>query len=453
MTTRQGMTTRRAFLKTTTAALSGLAATPMFCHAAGSDLLGYEFDHSIAGKRFNEKDSWSHARTGICHGALPDGGPRAVMTVTTIENVGWDVYKGVYTITSDDGGETWSEAEYSEGLAPRSLIMGNVEYPIAVADMTPGWHAKTKSVLNTGHTVLYNPGWKNPVTKREIRVRGTVYSGYDSENNTWAPWDTLNIPHTPHPKGVRTVRAYLNRQPGDPEPEYCWPFYYEGAGSCQRYDEKDGTILLPTYFVPRWKESSAMVMRCSWDGKKLEFIEHGDEIEVKNPKERARGMHEPSITKFGDRYFLTLRNDIRGYVARSNDGLHYGSYQPWCFDDGEELGNYNTQQHWISHSDGLFLCYTRRGLNNDHVFRHRAPLLMAQVDPDRLCVIRETEKAIVPNRGARLGNFGTTHFSPRQSWVTNAEWMHNQSCAKYGSDGSIFVTRIQWEKENKDFEV
>jgi hypothetical protein len=30
-------------------------------------------------------------------------------------------------------------------------------------------------------------------------------------------------------------------------------------------------------------------------------------------------------------------------------------------DDGAELGSYNTQQHWLSHGDGLFLMYTRRG--------------------------------------------------------------------------------------------
>ena len=45
----------------------------------------------------------------------------------------------------------------------------------------------------------------------------------------------------------------------------------------------------------------------------------------------------------------------------------------WTFDDGSELGNYNTQQHWVTHSDGLFLVYTRRGADNDDIARHRAP--------------------------------------------------------------------------------
>ncbi|MEI2722625.1 MAG: hypothetical protein V9H26_03485 [Verrucomicrobiota bacterium] len=35
--------------------------------------------------------------------------------------------------------------------------------------------------------------------------------------------------------------------------------------------------------------------------------------------------------------------------------------------------------------------------------RHRAPLFMAQVDPTTLRVLRRTEKVVVPERGAELG--------------------------------------------------
>src|SRR5690606_32852637 len=117
---------------------------------------------------------------------------------------------------------------------------------------------------------------------------------------------------------------------------------------------------------------------------------------------------------------LTIRNDKQGFVAHSTDGLKYSPLQTWKFDDGSDLGNYNTQQHWVAHTQGLFLVYTRRGANNDHVFRHRAPLFMAQVDPDRLCVIRETERVLVPERVARLGNFGVVNVSPQETWVTTA---------------------------------
>src|SRR5690606_1011569 len=116
--------------------------------------------------------------------------------------------------------------------------------------------------------------------------------------------------------------------------------------------------------------------------------------------------------------FLTLRNDEKGYVAVSDDGLNYSTPKPWCWDDGSDLGNYNTQQHWVTHPQALYLVYTRRGANNDHVFRHRAPLFIAQVNPHTQQVIRSTERVLVPERGARLGNFGVTKVTDHETWVT-----------------------------------
>jgi len=145
---------------------------------------------------------------------------------------------------------------------------------------------------------------------------------------------------------------------------------------------------------------------------------------------------------------LTLRNDVRGYVAAGEDGLHFCEPRPWTFDDGSDLGNYNTQQHWVTHSDALFLVYTRRGADNDHVFRHRAPLFMAQVDPERLCVLRDTERVLVPERGARLGNFGVCDVDERETWVVVTEWMQPVGCEQYGSDNSVYVARIVWDRPN-----
>jgi hypothetical protein len=100
--------------------------------------------------------------------------------------------------------------------------------------------------------------------------------------------------------------------------------------------------------------------------------------------------------------------------------------------------------------DALYLVYTRRNANNDHIFRHRAPLFIAQVDPEKLCVIRETEQILVPERGARLCNFGVVRVSENESWVAVTEWMQakapNQydyaACEKYGSDNCIYLAKI-----------
>ena len=223
-------------------------------------------------------------------------------------------------------------------------------------------------------------------------------------------------------------------------------FQDAGAGCTQRYDLPDGTILLPIYFRPPGKNSRVTVLRCSFDGIKLHYLEHGNVLVI---DDETRGLHEPSLTHFQGTYYLTIRNDTQGFVTQSTDGLNFHPIKPWTFDDGAALGNYNTQQHWVTHSDAMYLVYTRRGANNDHVFRHRAPLFMAQVDPNRLCVLRETEQILVPERGARLGNFGVTDISPNETWVTVSEWMQPEGVEKYGSDGSVYVARIGWSTPNR----
>ncbi|MFO7976060.1 MAG: lysophospholipase, partial [Candidatus Hydrogenedentota bacterium] len=192
------------------------------------------------------------------------------------------------------------------------------------------------------------------------------------------------------------------------------------------------------------KLSKSTVARCAFDGETLSYVEHGDELAIDVP----RGFNEPSIAKYKDRYFLTLRNDEKGYVTVGDDGLHYAEPIPWTFDDGSELGSYNTQQHWLVHEDGLFLTYTRRGAGNDHIMRHRAPLFIAQVDPERLCVIRATEKVLIPERGATLGNFGAAPISPRESWVTVGEGVWNDDARKRGANGAVFVARVLWQRPN-----
>jgi hypothetical protein len=83
------------------------------------------------------------------------------------------------------------------------------------------------------------------------------------------------------------------------------------------------------------------------------------------------------------------------------------------------------QQHWttLSNSIELYVVYTRSGAGSDHVFRHRAPLFIAQVDRDKRHIIRSTEQILVPERGARLGNFGVANITPNETWIVVTEWM------------------------------
>ena len=63
--------------------------------------------------------------------------------------------------------------------------------------------------------------------------------------------------------------------PDDPK------FENAGDGCVQRFDLEDGTVLLPIYFKARGTEAySVTVVRCSFDGSELRYLEHGSELTV-----------------------------------------------------------------------------------------------------------------------------------------------------------------------------
>tara|TARA_R110000764_G_scaffold88923_1_gene170183 strand:- start:10249 stop:11517 length:1269 start_codon:yes stop_codon:yes gene_type:complete len=389
-----------------------------------SDVNGsiYRLTRDIPIKFFDGKSCFVHPRAGIIPGAGKEGMPRIFLTMNTLDLSGSDVFKAMYGLYSDDFGKTWTTPKEIEALNYHYELLDGSEYPVAVGDFWPSYNRSTGALLGIGHSVMYTKDWK--VMKSS--PRNTTYSTYDPQKNKWAAWQSLIMPDNPK-------------------------FFNSGAGSVQRYDEGNGSILLPMYFNDpsiKGNRYSTTVMRCQFDGKTLRYVENGSELTVNS----ERGLVEPSLMKFGDRFFLTMRNDYHGYVTTGNDGLHFDDPIKWTFDDGSDLGNYNTQQHWVSHSDGLFLVYTRRDASNNHVFRHRAPLFMAQVDTERLCIIRSTEEILVPEAGARLGNFGVTDINQEETWVTVSEWMQPEGVEKYGSDGKVWVARIHWNKPNLNFE-
>ncbi len=369
---------------------------------------------------YDGKTCWVHPRAG----AIPGAPPTLVLTMQKLLLTGSDVFFALNEMRTDDFGETWSAPrEHGETLGRRDEPGGVI---VATCDFTPKWHAKSGKLLGIGQTVRYMGD--KVIAERD---RETSYAVYDAALRTWTPWTPLVMPDAAK-------------------------FQSAGAGSVQRVDLPDGDILLPIYFKSKeQKQYLSTVLRCGFDGTKLSLREQGSAHSV--PIER--GLYEPSLTRFHDRYYLTLRNDRAGYVASSADGLHFDEPRIWRWDDGTELGNYNTQQHWVTHSDALFLVYTRTGANNDHVFRHRAPLFIAQVDPEKLCIIRNTERILVPEHGARLCNFGVTEVNENETWVTVAEWMQTwgpnhiiPTDNPYAADNSVYAARIRWATSNREWD-
>ncbi len=162
---------------------------------------------------------------------------------------------------------------------------------------------------------------------------------------------------------------------------------------------------------------------------------------------------EPTLARLKNRFFMTIRaEDGHGYVSVSEDGLNWEDKRPWCWDDGVPLTMSTTQQRWLSHSDGLFLVYTRKADHNVNVMRWRSPLYVAQVDTERLCLIRESERTVFPLIGdgvndpdhvARMGNFHVVNASPQESWVTVGETLPAEKWK-----GNTLLGRIVWNKPN-----
>lgn len=402
---------RRTFLKSSIIGSISLTIIPSI-FSCDEKALDYSVELNVPTKLFDGKKCWSHPRAGIVPKLGKIGNPRVVMTMNNLDLSGSDIFRGMFGLHTDNLGKSWTEPVKLQTMAPRFEIINGIKRPVAVSDFWPKWHEASKTLLGTGHTVVYTPDWKikNP------RPRNTAYSVYNSETGKWADWQKLKMPDD---------EIFIN----------------SGAGCAQRFDLEDGAILLPIYIRPLDKNMRVTVCKCSFNGGTLEYQSHGT---VQELNDETRGLGEPSLARFRGEFFMTIRNDKKGFVARSKDGINFEGILPWKFDNGTDLGSYNTQQHWVTRNNGLFLVYTRRGADNDHVFRHRAPLFIGQVDPDKLCVIRESEQILVHERGARLGNFGVTDVSPSETWVTVSEWMQPDGVEKYGSDGSVFVAKIKW---------
>ncbi len=363
---------------------------------------------------FKGERCYVHARGLV----LPSG--FAIMTMQKLELSGCDVFYGLEMRRSNDGAKTFSPPVACKNLCKRYLEDGT---SYVMSDATPFYHSKSGKIILTGHKVWY--GEDNKLL-RTPRPRAPLYAVYNEELGDFEAFREIEMPYTENDE-----------------------YFSSGAGCAQIVECENGDLLVPIYYNSRDRAgdpracATAAVLRCSFDGETVKVLEIGDKIETDVP----RGIDEPSIIRYNDRYFLAMRNDVTGFLARSDDGLHFCDPVKLCFDDGEDLGNYNTQQHWLTGGGKLWLVYTRRAGNNDHMFRHRAPLFIAEVDPERLCVIRATEKIAVEERGARLGNFGCQSYSENLGYIFAAEWMQNdphkwQVCAERGSDNSIFVQKV-----------
>jgi hypothetical protein len=403
---------RRDFLQWCAAGATGLAIGARNLPAAHDALIS-SIEKVVLRDSKARRETWFHPRSCMVPGRNGEGS-MAFMTLQTIG--GSDYFGPVHWTTSADMGRSWSDFEPAPPLGWVKLESGASE---AVCDVTPEYHPKSGSVLALGHNVFY----KTKSFDRNQPPRWPVYAVW--KNGAWGPrkklvWDD--------PRGSQ--------------------IYSNNCG--QRVMLPDGDVLMSFTFGVEGKPRSVCGVLCSFDGGDLVIKKTGPELT--NPK--GRGLLEPSLTHFQNRFYLTLRaEDNHGYVAVSDDGLNYEPKRPWSWDDGEPLTMSTTQQHWLTHSEGLFLVYTRKDPTNEKVMRWRAPLWVAQVDTKTLRLIRSTERVVLPLIGdgvndaehvPMMGNFGINNASAEESWVTDGSW-----CPKDMSRGELQLARVKWSRPNR----
>jgi hypothetical protein len=343
-------------------------------------------------KGYDHKTCWVQARCGVIPRSKRH--PQGLLVLTMqkllmadVEGVS-DIFADMVSLVSEDMGESWSEPEPQDGFRSRFDSRG-IEH--VVCDFSSQYHRYSGVLLGIGVTTTY----RNKRAAEASDPQRCPYAVYRPETRSWGKVRELSLP-----SGAQ---------------------FFRGGGGCVQWTElANGEVLLPIYHKSLDDEAySVAVLRCAFDGEVLTLLEAGPSMSVPI----QRGLVEPSLTAHGGKFWLTLRNDEGAYFCRSDDGLNFDAPKRWTFDDGEELGSRNTQQHWAQVGGRLYLVYTRSGWENDHVFRHRAPLLIAEVDADRGCLVRESEQILVPERGAGLGNFGVSQGEPGEAWVCASEWM------------------------------
>ncbi len=342
------------------------------------------------------------------------------MTLQDIK--GSDYYSPVRWTASDHKFENWNDLQTVPGFGWEPV---DQEINEAVCDVVPEYHAATGTVLAMGINIYYRNGkLYEPYTeffngdKRCLR-RYPVYAIMD-QNNEWV---------------VKRKKLEF--------PEFYKCSIYTSNCS-QRLTLPDGRIIIPVTFNYFGRhDRSATTLLCNYDGRELTVVHRGSTLT--NPV--GRGLLEPSIAEFRDRYYMTLRaEDDHGYVSVSDDGLNWQDIKPWQWEDGTPLTMSTTQQHWLELGGKLYLIYTRKNGVNGDVFRWRAPLLLAEFDQEKLCLKKTTEQTVFPMRldpqnrrsVGLMGNFHPLAISKHEAIVTVGEMRPDS-----GFTGDTILARIK----------
>ena len=124
---------RRHFLKTSVLGGVSILCMPLTygMPLTKSDKVKYSLMLDSPTRYFDGENCFVHARAGIVPEAGKDGLPRVVMTMSTMDLSGMDVFKATFGMQTDDLGKTWTTPTELNSLAPRYEDINSKKQPVS----------------------------------------------------------------------------------------------------------------------------------------------------------------------------------------------------------------------------------------------------------------------------------------------------------------------------------
>ena len=135
---------------------------------------------------------WFHPRAAAIPGYGKNGTPAVLMTLQKHLHVS-DYYSGISVMRTDDLGQSWHGPT---AIPELDWVREEGGIAVAVADVTPGWHAPSGKLIAIGAQVRYSS--QGEQLEDKARSNQTAYALFDPHKNGWTNWAVLDMPAGRH---------------------------------------------------------------------------------------------------------------------------------------------------------------------------------------------------------------------------------------------------------------
>jgi hypothetical protein len=224
---------------------------------------------------------------------------------------------------------------------------------------------------------------------------------------------------------------------------------------------QDGRILVPLHTTPLDADGKlynpgpgsyyldSVVLIGTWtDGLKIEW--DVSQRVVGDPARSTQGCYEPTLAEMPDgRIFMVMRGSnnkkphlpsYKWYSVSEDGGYHWSELKPWTYADGSNFFSPSSCSQLLRHSSGRYYWIGNICPSNAYANTPRYPLVIGEVDPQSMLLIKETVTVIDTDWLDKAETQMPTVLPP----VVNANGAPNES----GVQLSNFM--VYEDRENRD---